>query len=313
MYLLQVNAQIDFAIDSGQGAVLSKVVVESARVMLSTQSQWTSLLNEEFKKQTTSKANEELPGGLVEYTISLANDQVKSADYVEGLLGKLEGLVSDKYRQVINDKLSEAMDGYLEVAKRCVQVLIEAIFNDLKPAVKSLFTSSWYTVSEDDDPMVLIVATMKDYLADYQVHLSPNLFDLLIEDTVDTFLIAYLNAMRKSSKIRIPLAIDRIRSDVKLSYGFFVAYKSGAEVQTYFKVLEHILGVLSASKTMFFLDWHSFAKEYGPQVVGFTESLLKSRDDLDRSAVNEIMESIKKKKLDLVEPELPTIFSRLGK
>ncbi|KAG0143850.1 hypothetical protein CROQUDRAFT_48201 [Cronartium quercuum f. sp. fusiforme G11] len=308
-----VNAQIDFAIDSGQGAVLSRVVEESARVMLSTQSQWTALLNEEFKKQTSSKAIDELPGGLVEYTISLANDQVKSADYVEGLLGKLEGLVSDKYRQVINDKLSEAMDGYLEVAKRCVQVLIEAVFNDLKPALKSLFSNSWYSVTEDDDPMILIVATMKDYLADYQIHLSPNLFDLLIEDMVDTFLIAYLNGIRKASKLRVPQVIERIRSDVKLSYSFFVAYKSGAELQVYFKVLEHVLGVLSASKTMFFLDWHSFAKEYGPQVVGFTEGLLKARDDLDKSAVNEIMESIKKKKADLIEPELPTIFSRLGK
>ncbi|KAH9821815.1 exocyst complex component Sec6-domain-containing protein [Melampsora americana] len=308
-----VNAQIDFAIDSGQGAVLSRVVEESAKVMLSTQSQWMTLLNEEFKKHTSSKANDDLPGGLVEYTISLANDQVKSADYVEGLLGKLEGLVSEKYRQVINDKLSQAMDGYLEVAKRCVQVLIEAVFNDLKPAIKSLLSNSWYTVNEDDDPMILIVATFKDYLADYQIHLSPNLFDLLLEDMVDTFLIAYLNAIRKCSKLRIPAAIDRIRSDVKLSYGFFVTYKSGAELQAYFKVLEHILGVMSASKTMFFLDWHSFAKEYGPQVVGFTEGLLKARDDLDKSAVSEIMESIKKKKVDLVEPELPTIFSRLGK
>ncbi|WAR52504.1 hypothetical protein PtB15_1B946 [Puccinia triticina] len=306
-----VNAQVDFAIDSGQGAVLSRVVEESAKVMMATQAEWLSLVKKEFTKQHSSKADD-IQGGLVEYTISLANDQVKSADFVEGLMNKLEGLVSEKYRQSISDNLSAAMDGYLDVAKNCVQALIEAVFNDLKPAVKMLFGNSWYAEGADD-PMVLIIETIKDYVVDYQAHLNPNLFELLIDDMVDCFLIAYLNGLRKTSKIRIPQAVDRIRADVRISYGFFVTYKAPTELKAYFKVLEHILGVLSASRTMFFLDWHSFAKEYGPAVVGFTEGLLKARDDLDKTAVNEIMETIKKKKAELVEPELPTIFSRLGK
>ncbi|KAA1082358.1 SNARE-binding exocyst subunit S6 [Puccinia graminis f. sp. tritici] len=306
-----VNAQVDFAIDSGQGAVLSRVVEESAKVMMSTQAQWLSLVKKEFQKQHSSKADD-IQGGLVEYTISLANDQVKSADFVEGLMNKLEGLVSEKYRQSISENLSAAMDGYLDVAKNCVQALIEAVFNDLKPAVKMLFGNSWY-MEGADEPMILIIETIKDYVVDYQAHLNPNLFELLIDDMVDCFLIAYLNGLRKTSKIRIPAAVDRIRADVKISYSFFVTYKSSTELKAYFKVLEHILGVLSASRTMFFLDWHSFAKEYGPAVVGFTEGLLKARDDLDRTAVNELMETIKKKKSELVEPELPTIFSRLGK
>ncbi|MBW0493027.1 hypothetical protein O181_032742 [Austropuccinia psidii MF-1] len=307
-----LNAQIDFAIDSGQGAVLARVVEESAKVMMSTQTQWLKLLKDEFKKQQTSKSDDKIQGGLVEYTMSLANDQVKSADYVEGLINKLEGLVSEKYRQSISDNLSSAMDGYLEVAKHCVQVLIEAVFNDLKPAVKMLFGTSWYDEG-GQDPIVLIVETVKDYVADYQTHLNHNLFDLLIDDMVDSFLIAYLDAIRKASKIRIPQAIDQIRADVKLSYGFFVKYKPAAELKQYFKVLEHVIALLSASQTMFFLDWHSFAKEYGPIVVGFTEGLLKARDDLDRTAVNEIMETLKRKKSELIEPELPTIFSRLAK
>lgn len=306
-----VNAQVDFAIDSGQGAVLSSVVQESAKVMMSTQTQWLTLVKKEFHKQHSSKA-EDVQGGLVEYTISLANDQVKSADFVEGLTNKLEGLVSEKYRQSITESLTAAMDGYLDVAKNCVQALIEAVFNDLKPALKMLFGNAWYSET-GEDPMVLIIETIKDYVVDYQAHLNPNLFELLIDDMVDSFLIAYLNGLRKASKLRIPLAIERIRSDVRSSYSFFVTYKSPTELKAYFKVLEHVVAVLSASRTMFFLDWHSFAKEYGPVVVGFTETLLKAREDLDKAAVNEIMETIKKKKSELVEPEMPTIFNRLGK
>ncbi|CAH7678698.1 exocyst complex component Sec6-domain-containing protein [Phakopsora pachyrhizi] len=294
-----VNAQVDFAIDSGQGGVLARVVEESAKVMIKTQNEWLDLLKEEFKKQMSKS---DIQGGLVEYTISLANDQ----------LNKLEGLVSEKYREMINEKLSLAMDGYLEVAKRCVQVLIEAVFNDVKPAVKMLFGSGWYS-NGGNDPMVLIVETIKDYLVDYQAHLSPNLFELLVDDIIDSFLIAYLNGLKKASKIKIPDAIDQMRSDVKLSYTFFVGYKKPVELKAHFKVLEHVVSMLSASRTMFFLDWHSFAKEYGPQVVNFTEKLLKAREDFDKTAVNEIMESVKKKKDELVEPEIPTIFSRLEK
>lgn len=320
MYIMQasgimfqmVNAQIDFAIDSGQGAVLSRVVEESAKVMMSTQAEWLTLVKKQFQKQHSSKADD-FQGGLVEYTISLANDQLKSADFVEGLINKLEGLVSEKYRQSISENLSAAMDGYLDVAKNCVQCLIEAVFNDLKPALKLLFGNAWYSEGGVDDPMVLIIETIKDYVVDYQAHLNPNLFELLIDDMIDSFLIAYLNGLRKASKIRIPQAIDKIRADVKVSYGCFVTYKAPTELKAHFKVLEQVLGVLSASRTMFFLDWHSFAKEYGPAVVAYTEALLKARDDLDKSAVNEIMETIKKKKSELVEPELPTIFSRLGK
>ncbi|KAI9629256.1 hypothetical protein KEM48_011105 [Puccinia striiformis f. sp. tritici PST-130] len=284
-----VNAQIDFAIDSGQGAVLSRVVEESAKVMMSTQAQWLSLVKKEFQKQNSSKGDD-IQGGLVEYAISLANDQVKSADFVEGLMNKLEGLVSEKYRQSISDNLFQRLEA------SCQDAVWEFVVH-----------------GGADEPMVLIIETIKDYVVDYQAHLNPNLFELLIDDIVDSFLIAYLNALRKTSKIRNPEAVDRIRADVRQSYGFFVTYKAPTELKAYFKVLEHVLGVLSASRTMFFLDWHSFAKEYGPAVVGFTEGLLKARDDLDKTAVNEIMETIKKKKSELVEPELPTIFSRLGK
>ena len=55
-----------------------------------------------------------------------------------------------------------------------------------------------------------------------------------------------------------------------------------------------------------------FRKKYGP-ALAFTEALMKARDDLDRSAVNEIMESVRRKvareKLD--EPDPPSIFDRL--
>ncbi|KAM0786314.1 hypothetical protein ACM66B_001791 [Microbotryomycetes sp. NB124-2] len=303
-----LNQQVDLALDSNQASVLARVVEEANRVMRGIQNQWLTLLNSEFKKQVDKP--DEVPGGLVEYVMALANDQIKSADFTEALNLRLEPLVSTKYKGVIADKLNDAMDGYLDVAKRCVQVLIDVVFNDLKPATKILFQQpQWY----NEDPMVQIVETLKDYMVeDYQTHLNPNLFELLVEDLIDTFLVTYLSSIRRASKIKIPQALDKMRRDVDKSKEFFKLYKSEKDLETYFDVLETVLTLMSSSKMMVFLDYWPFRKKYGPNLA-FVENLMKARDDLDRSAVNDIMESVKRKVSNevLSEPETPSIFSRL--
>lgn len=254
-----LNQQVDLALDSNQAAVLSRVVDEAHRVMRSVQAQWIKVLDAEYKKQVdgnNGSAGGVVPGGLVEYVMALANDQIRSADFTEALNNRLEPLVSTKYKSIISDKLNDAMDGFLDVAKRCVQVLIDVVFNDLRPATKSLFQASWYQDSSDGaDPMGQIVETLRDYMVeDYQAHLNPNLFDLLIEDLLDTFLITYLVSVKKAGKIKMPQAVERMRRDVDKSVEFFSIYKSKKELEGYFDVLESVLTLLSASKMMVFLD-----------------------------------------------------------
>jgi len=257
-----LNQQIDLALDSNQAAVLSRVVDEAHRVMRSVQSQWIKMLDSEYKKQVQAgegNTSVVVPGGLVEYVMALANDQIKSADFTEALNNRLEPLVSTKYKSIISDKLNDAMDGYLDVAKRCVQVLIDVVFNDLKPATKNLFQSQWYSETQDGgSPIGQIVETLKDYMVeDYQTHLNPNLFDLLIEDLLDTFLITYLVSIKKAGKIKMPKAVDRMRGDIDKSVEFFCTFKSRKELEGYFDVLESVLTLLSASKMMVFLDVRS--------------------------------------------------------
>ena len=267
---------------------LARVVDECSRAMRDTQATWVKVIDSETKRQMNQTAKE-VPGGLVEYVMALANDMIKSADFVEALLGKLEPLVSEKYRQPINATLNEAMDGYLNVAKKCIQTLIDLIFNDLKPATKLLFTNTWY----NDDPMVQIIETIQDYMRDYQAHLNPSLFDLLVEDIIDTFLITYLTALRRASKLKNPSAADRIRDDVRKSFGFFATVKRNRdELESYFDVLDSLLKLITASKTMFFLDYWPFAKQYGSN-LGYVSNLLKARDDINRTQANEIVSGIK--------------------
>ena len=210
-----LNQQVDLALDSNQAAVLARVVDEANRVMRGVQRRWIDLVDAEYRRRIAG--DPALVPGLDEYVMALANDQIKSADFTEALSNRLEPLVSAKYKAAIVDKLSDAMDGFLDVAKRCVQVLIDVVFHDLKPATKALLSPAWHTLDGDAAPMRQVVETLQDYMDDYRVHLNPNLFELLVEDLIDTFLITYLVAVRRATKLRIPQAVERMRTDIDLS------------------------------------------------------------------------------------------------
>ena len=162
------NQQVDLAMESGQGVTLARVITDVDRIMRGIQDQWTKVIDSEFKKQVEKP--EEVPGGLAEYCIALANDQIKCADYAEALSARIEPLVSEKYRVVINGRLNDAIDGHLDVAKKCTQASINMIFNDLKPATKQLFQPPWY-----DGIVTQVMDTMKDYTGGLQYLSLPNL------------------------------------------------------------------------------------------------------------------------------------------
>lgn len=301
-----VNQQCDLALDSNQGAVLARVVTESAKVMRRTQQEWLKVVAEEARYQVEKKP-EEVPGGLVEYVIALANDQLKSADYAEALSTRLEPLVSAKYKAAISASINGAIDGYLDVAKRCTSSLVEFVFNDLRVATKALVTPQWYT----DTLMAQIIETMRDYMGDYQAHLNPSIFDILIEDLLDAFLITYLSALRRAAarSLRIPTAVQRIQNDVSQAFDFFSQYKQPQDLEQNFEIMDQIVSMLSASSQMVFMDYWTFAKVHGPQ-LGFVEALMRGRDDFDRVAVGEIMEMLRRKvkEEDIVDPPEPTIM-----
>jgi len=156
------------------------------------------------------------------------------------------------------------------------------------------------------------VETIRDYMEDYQAHLNNNLFDLLVDDIIDTFLITYLTNLRKASKLRIPSACERIRQDVGAVTKMFSKFKSAKNVKEDFEVIDSIVGLLNVSPSIFALDYYAFAKRYGPNLP-FVESLIKARDDLDRQATNDILESVRRKAETTSAPDQPTIFNRLQK
>jgi len=104
----------------------------------------------------------------------------------------------------------------------------------------------------------------------------------------------YLTALGNTQKLRMPAATGRIREDVAEAFKFFSTLMPAKELESYFEVVEMVLSLLEASKSLAFLSFWSFAKVHGPNLA-FVESLMKARGDLDRSSVNEVMDSIKRK------------------
>ncbi|KAG9012175.1 SNARE-binding exocyst subunit S6 [Tulasnella sp. JGI-2019a] len=300
-----INQQIAVAIESQQGSILAQVVAECGRVMRSNQELWMKTVESEYKKHVEKP--DEAPGGLVEYVIAVANDQYRSADFAASLSERLESRVSGKYKMMIAERLNDAIEGYLDVAKKCTQTLIDTIFNDLKPAVKQFFTPTWY-----DGVMDQVVETMRDHTNDHRAYLNPSLLELLVADLLDTFLITYLNALRRASKLRMPQAADRIREDISDVFTLFSSLKPAKEVEDQFDIIEMILALLTASQSLLFLSYYPFAKKHGPNIA-FVEALMKARDDLGKSAVSEVMDSIKRKVKDdnIGEPEQPTIMKKI--
>jgi exocyst complex component 3 len=241
-----ISQQIDVAADSGQGRVLVAVVEECVRVIKNRQTMWTDLLQSEVKKQIETP--EDVPVGFLDYTIALANDQILCADYTEAILARTEPLVSSKYKPKISNGFGQTIDGFLDLAKFCASVIIQIVFNDMKTALSPIFSSSWYGGSE----VSRIIATLKDYTEDIQAHLNEYLFETLMEDMLVEFLKSYMTAAKnKSTKFKMPAAIDQIRNDVRLAYGFFSQFIAGEVVQEYFRIFEMVLAILSSTKANF--------------------------------------------------------------
>lgn len=230
-----VNQQIDVAADSNHGSILARAVSHACKAMRSSQATWLRVLEQEFRKQREAKSPDDVPGGLVEYVIALANDQLKSADFGEALMARVEAMVSSKYKAQIREEVDNVINGYLDVSKRCTQVLVDLVYADLRPALKDLFAfPQWY----NEGITTTVVETIRDYTSDYSERLNPNLFDILCDDVMDRFLTAYLAALRRATKLRMPTAGERMRTDYTECTMMFSSFKPAEEVNAKFEVLD---------------------------------------------------------------------------
>ncbi|KAI8367887.1 exocyst complex component Sec6-domain-containing protein [Choanephora cucurbitarum] len=302
-----INQQIDVAADANQGKLLYLVISECHKVMKDSQSFWKKLLHSELQKQFDTP--NDVPIGFLEYTMALANDQIKCSDYANDMLIRVPPIVDANYKTQVEDKLSTAIDGYLQIAASAREALLEITFADVKPVFQDLFSHRWY-----EQPLIpSVIETLRDYCNDFS-HLNQFIFEKLVHDMLDRFLMLYLEAMRhKTAKFQMPHCLERIENDVRLSFGFFAQLTSPEEMEERFDVIDKIHNLLQSSRRMIFVDYYNLRQAYPDVPLAFVENILSKRDDLDKAALKDIMEGIKAKAREY-EPDAntpPTIFSRI--
>ncbi|CAH1760027.1 9778_t:CDS:2 [Entrophospora sp. SA101] len=303
-----VNQQIDVAAESGQGKILADVVKECSTAMIDTQNTWKSLLVTELKKHIEKP--EETQEGFVEYCIALANDQLRCAEFTEDVVKRLEPLLSEKYRNQINDNLRLAMDGFMGISDSCISTLVDVVYNDLKKLFNQFYLEDWY----QNTFMLVIIETIKDYANDFQTRMHPYLLNKTMLSLGERFVIANIEAMRnKGAKFKKPDCITRIKNDDTLAFEFFQQVIPAQQYKVIFNALSRIHTLLESSRKTIFIDYYDLKKAYGDVPLKLIEDILSKRDDLDRSQVKEIMENFKAKSKEAGEyTGKPTIFSKIN-
>lgn len=302
-----ISQQIDVAADSGQGRVLASVISACVDAMKRRQASWDELLKREVQKVVDGP--DQVPGGLLEYTIALANDQIKSADYAESISNRVKPLVSSKYSGQISTSLESAIEGFVDVAQDCVSSLTRLIFLDLRSAVETIFTPAWYT----SNVFQSIIDTLKEYLADSKGHLQPSLFECLVEDLLESTLVAYLSAIRnKGCKLQTASCMDIIQGNIGLAFDLFSHYLPADDVEKQFDVFQQLFNITSATKITMEGDYATLKSMYPDVQYNWVESILRARDDVDssmRKAMLEIVRNIDK--ADTEHHEATTIMGKL--
>jgi exocyst complex component 3 len=145
--------------------------------------------------------------------------------------------------------------------------------------------------------------------------MSEYLYNKLTTELVDRFVIAYIEAFKnKNAKFKMPTAAERMRSDVDLVVSFFSRTKSAKRAKASFEVISKIIGLIESPQRTLYIDFYSLWKQFPDMPLDFVEKILGKRDDLDKSAVREIMDLCRSKTKDDVSGEgVQTLFSKISK
>jgi hypothetical protein len=85
------NQQLD-VVSVSAGNLISDIVTECCNAMVTFQSEWTKMIDMEFSKFRNKSTD--LNEGLVEYTTALCNDCLRSQEFAEEIVSRLESLQS---------------------------------------------------------------------------------------------------------------------------------------------------------------------------------------------------------------------------
>lgn len=198
----------------------------------------------------------------------------------------------------------------MKIQRRCIQVLIDIVMSDLKPAIEVMHCNQWY----EQDVMRLIVGTFEDYGDDFQKHMCEYVFGKVIGELSDRFVISYVETFKnKNAKFKMPSATERMRQDLDMVVGFFSRTRSAKRAKASFEVADKIIGLIESNPRTLYIDFYSLWKQFPDMPLDYVEKILSKRDDLDKATIRDIIDQCKQKGIEITKDTPVSIFSKISK
>lgn len=293
-----LREQLFVAQSSGRPDVVEGVVDAMYVALRQRQQMWERLVDDEARKFETGQLNEEAVSAYHDWLVAIANDQItnidddptsENASFLTRFRSDFEAMVSPAYAISSQGEHEALSNAYVDLSTHCIALFAKTIFNvDFKSIMQDFFTPAWYQKA----CMPQIISTFEDYLNDYTEVFHPSLREILIEELADELLVRYLGAVRnKGAKFRrADPFVEKIREDVVAAFEFFKAYPDAFEVaKEKWRAVSNFSDLLSANKGQEVVEVYTTMKTtYWDVQMGWVETVLRSRDDFERSMANSV-------------------------
>ena len=317
-----IREQIVASSSSSRADVVEGIIDAMFRVLKARQTTWQTLIDEECNKYK-APGGDQLDGLqlLQDYLVAVANDQIACIDdneetgqmgYLSRFKRDLEPIVDPKYMASrALPELDALRDGYVDLSTYCLSQFVDTIFaTDFRTTIPEFFTQRWY----GDFAIKRITSTFEDYMADYSPVLHPSLTDILVEELSDELLVRYLSSVHnRGVKFRrhADPYTDKFKDDVLTVFAFFQKYPDSfaGTIKDKWRLVEWLVRLLEAEKgPPVVAVYESFKTEYWDLQLSWVESVLRSRDDFERSMAS----AVKAKAAELsVERGMETLMGKV--
>ncbi|GAB7337117.1 hypothetical protein MBLNU457_g2515t1 [Dothideomycetes sp. NU457] len=291
-----LREQLTVAASSDRPDVAEGVVDSMMRSLRSKQTMWERLIDNEtagYSAPTLTQQQQENLQPLLDWIIAIANDQIACIDdheelgqtsYLTRFKADYEPLVSPGWFALSNMELDSLRNGYVDLGTHCISLFASLLFTDCRSILSELFTPAWYNTKG----MGTIIATLTDYLEDYESVVHPTLRDILVEELSDELLVRYLSAVTRNKGTKFRRAdpfTDKIKDDVVAVFNFFGKYEASfPTIKDRWRAVSSFVELLTADKGQGVVDAYArFKGEYWDVQIGWVEGVLRARDDFERS------------------------------
>ncbi|AAS51181.2 ACL047Wp [Eremothecium gossypii ATCC 10895] len=293
--------QVEVAAGSGQAKILVGVVERFCKLLFERQSHWMQAISSEVKKclQYNHKyekdpdniaQEEECAGGLVEYLVAVANDQMKAADYAVAISQKYGSMVSKVHERTITNRIEETLDGFAEVAKCSNSGLVALIFDDLRRPYAEIFSKAWYSGNQAQQ----IADTLYEYLADIRSQMNPFVYSTLVESVIEETILQFLAALHHGHAFRNKQNkfLDCMKRDFEIFYKLFVQFVSDEDkllIDDKFKLMEFFMDFACSPLDVVPDTWAQCLHVYWDTPAALLQAVLACRKDVDSPTAKRLL------------------------